>query len=572
MATQLFANNAASVLASSITNVATTLSVSAGHGARFPSPTGSDFFLATLCQQGSAGEINFEIVKVTARSTDTFTIVRAQEGTTGLAYNAGDKVELRITKGTMEGREAVSNKDASGGYPGLTLLKLNLRNAADTITSWFTTAATVARTWALPDKSGTVALVDDGTGVAAFGRNANNLGIGLQVGGGDTSYGADGTLLNMDGHASWLRMQPSKNESALEVLLYNSAAQGRATGTIGTSTITRISGTAFSSTWVGKKFYFGSAVYRVATYVDADNITVTNVLGGTIPFASTYNETFHVAYIQGTGSCTVTGGVVARTSGDPFIPFITSPYVFKLGSTTYTVTTFTDISTQTISSPPANGNYTYTWEVDINDQLTTLRVQKMLGTDEENLSIFARYDGYHFRSYYAGSGQMRPLFFGNSSFTNMVLYADGSTSLGSTQGGEALRILAPTGLPVNRIELQAALTTLIPTLRGRGTDTNVGVGVDTQGSGSFRVTSHSFGNIEFEVFGVGGSSWLAAQSDASAAPILSANGAASNIDIKLAPKGTGAVHIGAYTAGTQVHTGYITVKDSAGVTRRLLCV
>jgi len=103
MATQLFANNAASVLASGITAIATSLSVTAGHGARFPAITGSDYFLATLCQQGSAGEINFEVIKVTTRSTDTFTIVRAQEGTTALAYSAGDKVELRLTKETMEG-------------------------------------------------------------------------------------------------------------------------------------------------------------------------------------------------------------------------------------------------------------------------------------------------------------------------------------------------------------------------------------------------------------------------------------------------------------------------------------
>lgn len=102
MATQLFANNAASVLASSLTSVATSLTVTTGHGTRFPSPSGGDYFLATLCQQGSAGEINFEIVKVTARSTDSFTIVRAQESTTALAYNAGDKFELRLTKGTME--------------------------------------------------------------------------------------------------------------------------------------------------------------------------------------------------------------------------------------------------------------------------------------------------------------------------------------------------------------------------------------------------------------------------------------------------------------------------------------
>jgi hypothetical protein len=108
MATQLFANNAVSLLASSITNVATSLTVTTGHGARFPTITGSDYFLATLCQVSGGAEVNFEVVKVTARSTDTFTIVRAQEGTTGLAYNAGDKVELRLTKETMEGLQVAT--------------------------------------------------------------------------------------------------------------------------------------------------------------------------------------------------------------------------------------------------------------------------------------------------------------------------------------------------------------------------------------------------------------------------------------------------------------------------------
>lgn len=61
-------------------------------------------------------------------------------------------------------KQAVSGKDASGGYAGLTLFKLNLRNAANTITSWFTTAATAARTWTMPDKDGTVAMTSDITG------------------------------------------------------------------------------------------------------------------------------------------------------------------------------------------------------------------------------------------------------------------------------------------------------------------------------------------------------------------------------------------------------------------------
>jgi hypothetical protein len=45
--------------------------------------------------------VNHEIVKVTARATDTFTIVRAQEGTSGRAFNAGDPIELRLTAGFM---------------------------------------------------------------------------------------------------------------------------------------------------------------------------------------------------------------------------------------------------------------------------------------------------------------------------------------------------------------------------------------------------------------------------------------------------------------------------------------
>lgn len=101
MATQLFANNAKTVLASGISAVATSLTVTAGTGLLFPVITGSDYFLATLCQLSVTGEINFEIVKVTARTSDVFTIVRAQEGTTALVYVAGDKVELRLTKETM---------------------------------------------------------------------------------------------------------------------------------------------------------------------------------------------------------------------------------------------------------------------------------------------------------------------------------------------------------------------------------------------------------------------------------------------------------------------------------------
>lgn len=99
---QLFTNNAASTLASGITAIATSLTVAAGDGNKFPAISGSNFFLATIFQRSGGVEINHEIVKVTARSADVFTIVRAQESTTAIAFNAGDAIELRLTAATAQ--------------------------------------------------------------------------------------------------------------------------------------------------------------------------------------------------------------------------------------------------------------------------------------------------------------------------------------------------------------------------------------------------------------------------------------------------------------------------------------
>lgn len=88
-----FSNNGHSTLASSLTTSATSITLASGHGARFPSLTGSEYFYATLIDSSN----NLEIVKVTARSSDVLTVTRAQESTTARAYAVGDRVELRVT-------------------------------------------------------------------------------------------------------------------------------------------------------------------------------------------------------------------------------------------------------------------------------------------------------------------------------------------------------------------------------------------------------------------------------------------------------------------------------------------
>jgi hypothetical protein len=99
MALLLFANNATTTISGAITNVATSVALAPGSGALFPNPGAGQQFLATL--NDSATGLLSEIVLCTARATDTLTIVRAQEGTTGLAWNAGDILSNFCTAGTL---------------------------------------------------------------------------------------------------------------------------------------------------------------------------------------------------------------------------------------------------------------------------------------------------------------------------------------------------------------------------------------------------------------------------------------------------------------------------------------
>lgn len=96
----LFANNAQTQLAAAITSTsATSLSVTPGAGSKFPSPGSNQYFVMTLTD-AATGLIN-EILWVTARSGDTMTIMRAQEGTTARTWLVNDFCSCFPTAGTM---------------------------------------------------------------------------------------------------------------------------------------------------------------------------------------------------------------------------------------------------------------------------------------------------------------------------------------------------------------------------------------------------------------------------------------------------------------------------------------
>ncbi len=96
---ELFSNNAGSLLNGAITNTATSAALTPGTGGRFPSPSGGDYFRLTLVGISGGVETSWEIIKVTARSGDTLTIERGQEGTAAVSWPSGTRIELRPTAG-----------------------------------------------------------------------------------------------------------------------------------------------------------------------------------------------------------------------------------------------------------------------------------------------------------------------------------------------------------------------------------------------------------------------------------------------------------------------------------------
>ena len=102
-----FTNNARTTLAADISNSATTATVTSG--SVFPVLNAGEYFYCTF-DNGT----NNEIVKVTARSGNTLTIVRGVDNTTARAFSTDDAAELRATAGLLTDiQENIAAKSAN---------------------------------------------------------------------------------------------------------------------------------------------------------------------------------------------------------------------------------------------------------------------------------------------------------------------------------------------------------------------------------------------------------------------------------------------------------------------------
>lgn len=86
-------NNASAIIPNVVEASHTEITVAANTGSVFPTLTAGDYFYATIFSVDN----DYEIVKVTARTGDVLTIVRAQESTLALLFPRNSQIALRVT-------------------------------------------------------------------------------------------------------------------------------------------------------------------------------------------------------------------------------------------------------------------------------------------------------------------------------------------------------------------------------------------------------------------------------------------------------------------------------------------
>jgi hypothetical protein len=163
---------------------------------------------------------------------------------------------------------------------------------------------------------------------------------------------------------------------------------------------------------------------------------------------------------------------------------------------------------------------------------------------------------------------------GSDTNIDLLLKTKGTGSVNSYTNGSVLQFrVGHTASAVNYVQVTGGATGSGVVLSAQGSDTNITMFHYNKGLGGFRFTNTSQQNY----FNVGSNGQTAPanyiQVDpaaAAAAPILSAQGSDTNIDLALTPKGTGVLAFGTYTAGIVAQAGYITIKDAGGTTRNLL--
>lgn len=274
----LVTNNAAGTLASGISDSDVTLTLTTGQGDKFPDIVGSDYYYLTIVDTGGTTR---EIVKCTAKTGDTFTIVRGADGpedpiiTTSYAFSTGDRVGLRFCKAMWDALPQLENDNAFVGD--------NSFDGDVDITGTFNTdgAATLGSTLAVTGATTMAALTASGT--ATFNGN-------LKKGSNDVDSFPAGTVM--------LFMQTTPPTGWTKSLARNNYALRIVTGTVSAND----AGSSFTDIFTGRtiaRANLPNVTLSVTGSADASG-SHTHGLGGAVYYGGSTGSGF--PGFDGTGS------------------------------------------------------------------------------------------------------------------------------------------------------------------------------------------------------------------------------------------------------------------------------
>lgn len=212
----------------------------------------------------------------------------------------------------------LATKDASGGYPGLTLFTINFKNAANTFTSYLANTNTASRTYTFQDKDMTVAATNDTTYVGTTAISLSRASAAQALTG----------ITSIDGSAASLTTPRNINGVAFNGTsdITVTAAAGTLTGTTLNATVVSSSltsvGTLVGGTWqatVIGSTYGGTGVNNAGrTLTISTNsgtiafgaATKTLTVNNTLAFSGTDGSTLNI----GTGGTLGTAAYTASTA------------------------------------------------------------------------------------------------------------------------------------------------------------------------------------------------------------------------------------------------------------------
>ena len=123
-----------------------------------------------------SGEKEISILAYEESPTERYWYVQCDNVIESPAYSHSPISQLALD--AYQNISGIGGKNNEGGYVGLDVFNLVIRDATGLVDSYLSSAATTFQGWALPDKSGTVALLDDvpqaATAIVDFGSSPSD--------------------------------------------------------------------------------------------------------------------------------------------------------------------------------------------------------------------------------------------------------------------------------------------------------------------------------------------------------------------------------------------------------------